>query len=169
MRIITIITLLTIVTLIAGCGPARPKDMPKTAPCVITVLQDGKPMQDAVITLYYAEGSGSLNIDGTTDESGKAEIRTTWGSYTTKGAPVGTCKVTVNKHFDIPPDSATWEESMTWTPAQAEKYEKDRAELVAKMRIVPVEIASVERTPLTVTIESGAGGTLTVEINDYKK
>jgi len=61
-------------------------------------------MQGVIVALYYEAGSSSLNIDGTTNAAGVAEIRTTWGSYTTKGAPVGICKVTLNEFFEMPPD-----------------------------------------------------------------
>jgi len=169
MRITTIVTFMMAVPLIIGCGPARPQNMPETAPCKITVLYNGKPMQGVVVALYYEEGSSSLNIDGTTNASGVAEIKTTWGSYTTKGAPVGTCKVTLNEYFEMPPETVTPEESALWTPQEGARYERERQEMVDKLRTIPKEITNISLTPLSVTIEPRTGGSLTVEVSEYKQ
>jgi hypothetical protein len=40
---------------------------------------------------------------------------------------------------------------------------------VETLRIIPIEIANVSLTPLSVTIVPRTGGTLTVDISDYKK
>jgi len=55
-----------------------------------------------------------------------------------------------------------------WTPEQGAKYEREREEMIDKLRIIPKEIALISSTPLSITVESGAGATLTVDINAYK-
>ena len=169
MKHLTVLTLIAAVPFITGCGPARPKDMPETAPCKITVLQQGNPIPDVIVTLYREGGNGALNISGTTNAAGIAEIKTSWGNYTTKGAPVGTCKVTVEKYFEIPPETVTAEESALWTPEQGARYERERYAMVEKLRIFPVVISNIALTPLSVSVASRTGGTLTVEVANYKK
>jgi len=168
MRILTITAFITLVPFIIGCGSARPKEMPETVPCKITVLDNGKPIQGAVVTLYNKTVSGSLLIEGMTNASGVAEIKTTWGSYTTKGAPLGTSQVTVDKYVEVPPSTVTEKEMERWTSEQGAKYEREREEMIDKLRIIPKEIALISSTPLSITVESGAGAALTVDINDYK-
>jgi len=168
MRTLIIFVFTATLPFIVGCGTTRPKEMPETAPCEITVLQDGKPMTDIIVSLYREGGNGALSIGGTTDASGIAKIKTTWGAYTTDGAPVGTCKVTVDKVFDFPRETVTPEEMDHWTPEQGRKYEQQRQEMIDKLRATPAVLAGTS-SPLSVSIESRSGGNLTVEISDYKK
>ena len=106
---------------------------------------------------------------GTTDSSGNAVIKTSLGAYTTAGAPVGTCKVTLDKEFEMPASSLTPDQVSDLTPEQAEKYSKERMAAIDKARIIPEKIANIASTPLTVVVASGAGGTLTVELSEYTK
>jgi len=141
--------------------------MPKTAPCTIAVLQDGQPLAGVWVSLRNEEVSGALTINGTTNASGVALIKTAWGNYEVKGAPVGVSKVTVVKFFDIP-GTVTEAETEHWTQAQVERYEHEQKALADKLRIIPVVLSSPSLTPLTVTVEPRIGGTLTVDINEYK-
>lgn len=169
MRISTAFVFFAAIPFIIGCGPARPTEMPETAPCTVTVMQEGQPMSGIVVSLYREEGNGSMLIEGTTNASGIAKIRTSWGSYTTKGAPVGTLKVTVDKYFEAPPETVTPEETARWTKQQGEKYELERQALIDSLRIIPKTIADVTLTPLSVSVTPSAGGSLTVEVGDYRK
>ena len=162
------LTFIVAVPLLIGCGPARPPGMPDTAPCRIIVLQDGNPVPDVVVMLYREGGNGALSISGTTDAFGVAVISTSWGNYTTRGAPVGINRITVDKFFEMPPCPVTPEESALWTPAQGERYERERQALVDGLRIIPVAIANINTTPLSVSIEPRIGGSLTIEISDFK-
>ncbi|MDR0521075.1 MAG: hypothetical protein LBH00_04375 [Planctomycetaceae bacterium] len=169
MRTLTLITLLLFVTLtLSGCGVPRPANFPETAPCKITVLQDGKPYADVAITLYREEGNGALAISGMTNSSGVAIIETSWGRYVAKGAPVGLCKVTADKSFEVPPETVTPEESALWTQEEAAAYEAKRAAEIDKLRIIPKKIAEISLTPLTVNVESGKGAELTVNVEEFQ-
>lgn len=82
-------------SLLIGCsGEKRPEGMPKLYPCSITVLQEGKPLENASIDLIMKNGSFKWPVSGTTDSSGVAELRT-HGLY--PGAPSGTFTVTIEK------------------------------------------------------------------------
>ncbi len=169
MKGVTALVFLAVISIVVGCGPARPKEMPETAPCTVTVTQAGQPMADVVVSLYREGGNGSMLIEGTTNTSGVAKIRTRWGDYTTNGAPVGTHKVTVDKYVEVPPETVTPEESALWTAQQGEKYERERQALIDSLRIIPKQIADITYTPLSVSVVSSTGGSLTIEVNDYQK
>ena len=167
MRTLTFLTFIAAVPLITGCGAARPDNMVDTAPTTITVLQNGSPMSGVVVTLFLDGGNPSLVARGTTDGSGNAVIRTSLGDYTTSGAPVGMCKVTLDKEFEIPPSPLTPDQVSDLTLEQAARYEQERRAAVDKARIIPERLASVSLTPLSLTVASGSGGTLTVELSEH--
>jgi len=169
MRTFTFLTFLAAVPFIAGCGASRPADMVETAPCTITVLQNGSPLSGVVVTLFLEGGNPSLVPRGTTDSSGNAVIRTTLGTYTTDGAPVGTCKVTLNKDFEVPPSPLTPDQISDLNAEQAAAFERERREAADKARIIPASISSIASTSISLTVEAGSGGTLTVDISEYAK
>jgi hypothetical protein len=113
-----------ILLLISGCGTSNlPKDLPRLYPCEITVIQDGKPLEDAIVTLEFTDSSRPENGQlwfpmGATDSDGKAVVRSN-AQY--DGAPIGTYKVLVSKtrqkpsKYGLPPPQGTpqydkWEE-----------------------------------------------------------
>ena len=79
----------------------------------------------------------------------------------------GNHKVTLDKEFEMPPSPLTPDQVSDLSSAEAEKYEQERRAAIAKARIIPENIANVSRTPLSVTVVSGAGGTLTVELSEH--
>ncbi len=168
LRILTAFVFFAAIPWVVGCGPARPKEMPETAPCSVSVLKDGQPVADVVVSLYREEGNGSMLIEGTTNSSGVAKIKTRWGAYMTNGVPVGTLKVTIDKYVAVPDETVTAEESAMWTPQQSAKYERERQALIDSLRVIPKTIADVTLTPLTVSVAPSTGATLEVELSDYK-
>lgn len=80
----------------AGCGQRpTPSGFPgKFHSCEISIIQDGKPLRGAVVSLVPVDGSKSWGTSATTDQSGKAEMLTylKW-----KGSPEGDFKVIVTK------------------------------------------------------------------------
>ncbi|MDO5554579.1 MAG: hypothetical protein Q4G68_12550 [Planctomycetia bacterium] len=94
-----ILSLLSVSILWAsGCdrGPQPPADMPKLTPCSVTVVTDDGPLADALIALYPASGEPGYDwlIQGQTDETGKAIIRT---QDRFVGCPAGDFRVMVTK------------------------------------------------------------------------
>ncbi|MDR1480963.1 MAG: hypothetical protein LBJ00_18725 [Planctomycetaceae bacterium] len=85
--------LIVVVLFVTGCGSSsRPKDLPPLHSCVITVMQDGKPLADARVTLVPE--AGHWNATGSSDTAGVAEMFTS-GSY--QGVPEGKYRVCVMK------------------------------------------------------------------------
>jgi hypothetical protein len=149
----------------SGCGTARPKEMPKTAPCTITVVKDGVPISGVDVSLFRSEGNGSLTISAYTNMNGVATIQTTWGNYSTQGAPVGTCKVTLTKHVSTPSDGVTDAQIEKFTPQEAEEYEKKREAEIDKLRPIPKHFSAQNTTPLEIVIEEKNGAKMTVDLN----
>lgn len=83
------------VTTICGCKKDdRPEDMPPLFPCVITVVQEGTPLDGASVNFEPGEGANAkYRAAGITNEQGKAIMKT----YGFDGAPEGTYKVIVRK------------------------------------------------------------------------
>ncbi|MDR2642031.1 MAG: carboxypeptidase-like regulatory domain-containing protein [Planctomycetaceae bacterium] len=91
--------LCTLISII-GCGkPSNiPIDFPKIYPCEITVVQDGKPLENAMVSFRpigdankYAKGCSAV-----TDANGKALMVT----YGQNGVPTGIYKVLISKLHD---------------------------------------------------------------------
>jgi 5-hydroxyisourate hydrolase-like protein (transthyretin family) len=74
-----------------------PQDLPRLYPCQITVIQDGKPLTDASITLLAKDKSLQYNsASGMTNSNGIVYLRT----YGVNGVPTGDYKITVSKRIE---------------------------------------------------------------------
>ena len=94
-HIIFLWTGLFITVLCTGCGGQKlPSDMPKLHPTVITVIQGGNPLPDALVTMVNVDATILWSCIARTDSSGTATMQTN-GMYV--GAPAGTYKATVTK------------------------------------------------------------------------
>ena len=81
-----------IVIFVLGCGgPKTPPDLPKLYPCKIMVIQDNKPLEDALILVRHDSGFG---FAGRTDAKGVAVIMAD-GRW--PGVPEGEHVVTISK------------------------------------------------------------------------
>lgn len=88
-----------VAVLCAGCGGQKlPSDLPKLYPTVITVMQDGKPLAAAMITLTNVEEGVKWGGAARTNAEGKATMMTN-GMY--EGTPEGTYKATVVKQEQV--------------------------------------------------------------------
>jgi hypothetical protein len=80
----------------AGCQRSdAPGDLPKLFPCAVTITQDGKPLEGAVVEFVSSEDAAKYHAVGLTDAAGVAEMKT----YGKDGAPEGKYKVVVRKHI----------------------------------------------------------------------
>ena len=81
---------------ITGCGKnnSRPSDLPQLFPCVLTITQEGNPLDGAYVTLIPMEESNAkYQASSVTNKSGEATIVT----YGFDGVPAGKYKVCVRK------------------------------------------------------------------------
>jgi len=95
MRTFLFLTISIALLLQAGCGPRddRPADMPRLYPVKISIVQDGKPLEEADVTLTAKTPTNYGVSTGFTDASGVAILRT----YGYNGVPVGQYTVAVIK------------------------------------------------------------------------
>ena len=129
-----------------GCGgEQRPDGLPPTYPLSIKVLQEGQPLDDATVTLYFADGSMNWTIGGVTDAGGVAKMYT-HGKF--EGAPEGSFNVTVSKmlyegkaEHDAAMDAGDTE--------AARRIEVNAWQLVADEYMIPA------RTPIKVEVTKG--------------
>ena len=79
-----------------GCGgdTSRPKDLPPLYPCAVTITQDGKPLDGAVVNLVaFDKENAKYQASSVTDAAGKAIMST----YGFNGVPAGKYKVCIWK------------------------------------------------------------------------
>ena len=95
MRTILFLAISTALLFQMGCGPndGRPADMPKLYSVKVTIMQDGKPLEEADVTLTAKTPSNYGVSTGYTDASGVAVMRT----YGYNGVPVGQYTVSITK------------------------------------------------------------------------
>jgi hypothetical protein len=80
---------------ITGCGgTTRPPGMPKLYPVTISVIQDDKPLADAVVTLIPEEVGNQWSSGGATDAKGQLKPMT-YSQF--PGVPEGKYKVCISK------------------------------------------------------------------------
>lgn len=145
----SVLLIVTVVLLTVGCGKAKPAGMPKLYSTVIVVMQEGKPLSNARVSLYNIDDPQSRWIvSGTSDASGRATVHT---ETDFKGAPAAKYKVAVAKverdFVELPSDNAT--------PKEIEEYRK-RIKAAPPMERFFVEDAYRNRdtTPIEITVEA---------------
>ncbi|MDR3109480.1 MAG: carboxypeptidase-like regulatory domain-containing protein [Planctomycetaceae bacterium] len=86
--------LIFVALLVSGCtDKSRPTDLPKLYTCKIKVTQDGKPLEEATVTLLSKTPSKYGASSATTNATGVAVLRT----YGYDGVPLGEYSVTITK------------------------------------------------------------------------
>ena len=95
MRIFLLLTISAVLLPQTGCvkNDGRPADMPRLCPVRVTIIQDGKPLEGADVTLTAKTPMNYGVATGLTDVSGVAVLRT----YGFDGVPNGQYTVTVTR------------------------------------------------------------------------
>lgn len=151
-----------------GCKSGKPEGIPKLFPASVTLVKSGTPIANANILLVPADGtpSGSWSVAGVTDASGRATLETSQGDWKASGAPQGEYKFYVTKLAQIeepekPADIDTNEEAK-------EAYFAERLKrLEAASKEIPKSLNSAETSNLTLSVAEGAGGSTTVDVDEY--
>lgn len=128
-----------------GCnnGPARPDGLPPLQPCKFSVIQDGKPLAEAVVKLVSVDKSSNWIISGRTDATGVAKM-TTQMSF--DGVPEGKYKVLVSKYVtEGAPQTVPVNE--TDQPQETLSY--------PTYSHIPGEFDSFDKTPFEITVSKG--------------
>jgi hypothetical protein len=133
----------------AGCSQERPKPegFPQLVSGRITVVQDGRPLDNAVVRLHPEGNTKDWGTLGVTNASGVATLVTS--SYWS-GAPLGTYRVTVAK--TVTEQSTLVEPSISDADAY-QRWEAAKAgERLATHSLVDVRFGDPSRTPLSLTV-----------------
>ena len=140
-----------------GCSHEnRPKDLPKLTPVTLTLTQDGKPLEKAMVVLYAENPDiAKWTVSGNTDTDGKA-ILVTHGQF--RGVPVGKFKVCVTKVEDA---GGSAEPDPHAGLVMAGATTSGRPRLV--YHVDPV-YGDPQKTPLEVEIPAKDKGTLTLDV-----
>ena len=139
----------------AGCSAQKtPDGMPALYPCTILLTMDGRPLDEASVTLHPMEQSG-YSAGGTTNASGAVEIMT-GGQY--RGVPVGQYKVTVTKTVLVF-DPGFEPENIKITPSGDEVQDRKARFLIAQdhskhVPLVAPNYFKNDETPLEIEVAS---------------
>jgi hypothetical protein len=104
------VLIITVSLIFLGCrGEHLPPDLPKLYSVILTIVQDGQPLNGAsVVVVNENYASSPWAAGGVTNEQGQVKLRTE-GKYA--GAPAGNYKVTVTKveepNIELPEDSSS--------------------------------------------------------------
>jgi hypothetical protein len=153
--------LFSAVTLFAfGCGEKLPPDLPKLHPTILTVVQEGKTLDNATVQLIPKDKNSKWSATGVTDASGKVEFYT-HGKY--KGVPKGTYRVVVQKTLTEEPKYAGQSQ-----PPEGVSYEKWQQMLASdkpkSYNVVDLNYGSRDSSPLEITVGSGSGKEQQVDV-----
>jgi|SRR5579883_2635769 len=126
-----------------GCGSS---DRAKLQPVSGTVLIDGRPTADAVVTLYPVNGTSEPHPSGRSDANGRFTLTTREAG---DGALAGEYRVTVTRILAVAPAGGR-------VVAEGES--------VAVRNYLPPTYARPDTTPLKATVSPGTAEPLVLEI-----
>ena len=148
---LSLITLLLAIFLLPGCGESLPDGMPRLYPASIAVVQEGTPLEGAIVQLIPENEDHSAWVPtGTTDAQGVAVLQTN-GRFA--GAPLGSYRVTVTKREQEPHPHP---ELAAYPPGDPnhQRFVEIGRNLRAFNLVAPI-YSSVVDTPLRVEIVAG--------------
>jgi len=140
---------LAVVVIVSGCsGPQKPSDLPTLYPCKITVIQDGKPLHDAMVFVRPQDGSLRFVIGGKTDAKGVAVVKVD-GQW--EGVPEGEFIVSISK-IVTPSDLETPNET---TPLNERRRMQEQAVQQTKETVDP-KYSDLVKTQLRLKVGKNA-------------
>jgi hypothetical protein len=171
MRIHSIIFLLLLGLLAAGCSPDAPQGFPKKlTKFTITVLNEGKPLEGVLLSMYPEEPGALYRITAPrTGTDGLAVAAASINNYTKSGAAPGSYKVLITYYPTVPAEAEAKQAQADGAgdgvlSALSAKIDAERTELG---KLVPKEWRSPQTTPLKITVPE-KGGSVTIDITDEK-
>jgi hypothetical protein len=153
---------------ILGCSSKNiPEGFPaKLVKFSVTILHDGKPVENVAVWLYSDNADAKYHVNATTNADGVASMKTSINMYSKTGAPSGVFRGTLVHRPKVPSDLSP-EELQKLSEEEIAKLSKKVAEEVAKMKLTPTSWANLATSPLKITIPEN-GGNVTIELTDQK-
>jgi hypothetical protein len=154
--------------LVVGCSSqVAPVGFPqKLVVFEIKLLNDGKPIQNAALTMV-AESATIYNVVGFTDSNGVAQFATAVNTYSKVGVPPAVYKVIITYVPKAPSELSNEQLGKMSIEEVNANREKVDAEIAAMPKIVPAEWGVMESTPIKITVPE-KGGIITIDITDPK-
>jgi hypothetical protein len=152
---------------LSGCGGIPvPQNFPATSPCQIKITNGTSPLAGVVVTLFPDAPFPNIVVEGITNSSGIALIRTKHGDYSKEGVPNGEYKIRLIEVIDtgIPP--LTSNEEINMTSQQLEARQKEIDSKTDSLRIIPKKLASITTTSLKLTVSGETS--LEIDVSTYK-
>ena len=138
---------------IIGCGKSdRPEDLPELIPCTITLIQEGQPIDLAMLFFAWidrAEGEKDWMFSGVTDAKGVCKPMAI-GKF--PGLVEGTYKVTVTK---------IWMEPRNDLPPNVQ----DSLPKALEVNLVHTKYVNASTTPLEITVRKGESNDFTLTLD----
>ncbi|MGL6194268.1 MAG: carboxypeptidase-like regulatory domain-containing protein [Thermoguttaceae bacterium] len=164
---ISLLFLSSVLLIVMPSCSRAPKDLPKLVPASIVVLDNGKPIDEVQVAITLKSGQGGWTVNGTTDKSGRAVMKTVYGSYEKKGAPAGSYSVRLIKEPFLP-ETLSDEEYKKLSLDEQMAYKENRAvEIRSLPREIPIEFSMPNTSPVEIAIGE-KGGEETVDISSFK-
>ncbi|MDR1480427.1 MAG: Ig-like domain-containing protein [Planctomycetaceae bacterium] len=149
----------------AGCQ-SKPAGFPNIVQCNVIVTDNGKPIAGVSVSLH-CESSVNYFSSGITDKNGVAEIKTSQGTYSQKGIPIGKVVLILNKTPKVD-DWYTLEEQSNMPTDELMAYMEEKQRRSEKLPpVIPPKLTDASTTPLTKEIN--AATEWNVNIAEYKE
>lgn len=132
-------------SLFSGCGKSdRPDDLPPLNPCKLTIVQEGKGLADAFVSMYSTDPTFKWVVAGNTDAQGVVQP-TTHSRF--PGVPVGDYKIVVSKI------ERSDQGNRSLVPDGEQSSGQKSVEI---FQLVEKKFSDVSTTPLTLSIQKGS-------------
>jgi hypothetical protein len=164
-----------LVLMIVGCGKATPPGLPPLAPCKVKVHDNGRPLTKIDIFFQRVEGQAGWSLNGRTGADGVAIAQTISGSFSAKGIPIGTYRITLKEQIELPPElgnaSHNVKDPTMFDPTIPEQQRKNiadqRQKYLTEHRMLPAILCDPAQTPLELVV-STSGAELDVDVSQFQ-
>jgi hypothetical protein len=151
---------------LAGCGQKKPAGFPNVVPCTVSIVKDGKPLDNTMVILSAVSNGGNWITSGRTNSAGVAVMSTNSSGYAAEGSPEREYKVILSRPIVIE-QKYTEQELFEMSEEKKQAYQREVTEKEAKARVIPEIYESAATTPIKITVSKGET-VHTIELNDYK-
>jgi hypothetical protein len=163
-----IISVLLISLSLVGCSNNRlPKELKNLHPVTITVMNGEPPVEGVAVTLSGRNSQGAFACTGLTDSQGIAKIRSLRNSYTVRGVPAGTYRVTLDKLPELPVKLTPHKTDEELSPKEAATKEFQRKIYFEENQLIPTVLTSPDSTPIELTVSENEETAFLVDISKY--